>query len=68
MNLTDYKVSGFYDELVTPAGRPRAAARALWKYLKSLDADEIAERKVACEVAALVAGITFRVYFEDTGV
>ncbi|MFO7762702.1 MAG: circularly permuted type 2 ATP-grasp protein [Wenzhouxiangellaceae bacterium] len=68
MNLADYMVSGFYDELVTPAGRPRAAARALWKYLKSLDAEEIAERKVACEVAALVAGITFRVYFEDTGV
>src|SRR6056297_3938092 len=68
MDLNDYKVSEFYDELVTPSGRPRAASRALWKYLKSLDAEEISERKLACEVAALVAGITFRVYFEDTGV
>src|SRR6056297_3393060 len=68
MDLNDYKVSDFYDELVTTSGRPRAASRALWKYLKSLDADEIAERKAACEVAALVAGITFRVYFEDTGI
>ncbi|MEE4330385.1 MAG: circularly permuted type 2 ATP-grasp protein, partial [Wenzhouxiangella sp.] len=26
------------------------------------------ERKAACELASMVAGITFRVYFEDTGV
>ncbi|MDT8410398.1 MAG: circularly permuted type 2 ATP-grasp protein [Wenzhouxiangellaceae bacterium] len=68
MDLNDYKVKGFYDELVTQTGRPRAAARSVWKYLKELDAGELAERKAACEVAALVAGITFRVYFEDAGV
>ncbi|MDX1625295.1 MAG: circularly permuted type 2 ATP-grasp protein, partial [Wenzhouxiangellaceae bacterium] len=68
MDLSDYRVEDFYDELVGPSGRPRAAARAVWKYLKGLDADELKDRKAACEVAALVAGITFRVYFEDTGV
>jgi len=68
MNLNDYNAGDFYDELVTASGRPRAAARAVWKYLKNLDADELAERRAACEVAALVAGITFRVYFEDTGI
>jgi len=68
MNLNDYNAGDFYDELVTASGRPRAAARAIWKYLKALDSDELAERRAACEVAALVAGITFRVYFEDTGV
>ncbi len=68
MNLENYRADGFFDELTGPGGRPRHAARALWKYLRALDEDELAERKSACEVAALVAGITFRVYFEETGV
>ncbi|MGK7294949.1 MAG: circularly permuted type 2 ATP-grasp protein [Candidatus Wenzhouxiangella sp. M2_3B_020] len=68
MDFSDYRVENFYDELITPAGRPRVAARSVWKYLKALDREEINERKTACEIAALVAGITFRVYFEDTGV
>ncbi len=68
MDLNNYSSDGFYDELIGTGGRPRAAARAVWKYLKSLDADELNERKAACDLAAMVAGITFRVYFEDTGV
>ncbi len=68
MDLNNYSSNDFHDELIGPGGRPRAAARAIWKYLKSLDADEISERKAACELAAMVAGITFRVYFEDTGI
>ncbi|AKS42907.1 circularly permuted type 2 ATP-grasp protein [Wenzhouxiangella marina] len=68
MDLSDYRSDEFFDELIGPGGRPRAAARAAIKYLKGLDDDELAERKAACELAAMVAGITFRVYFEDTGV
>jgi len=68
MDLNNYTSDGFYDELIGAGGRPRAASRAVWKYLKSLDADELNERKAACDLAAMVAGITFRVYFEDTGV
>jgi uncharacterized circularly permuted ATP-grasp superfamily protein len=68
VDLNDYQSEGFYDELIGAGGRPRVAARAVWKYLKSLDSDELAERKAACELAAMVAGITFRVYFEDAGV
>ncbi len=68
MDLNNYTSDGFYDELIGAGGRPRVASRAVWKYLKSLDADELNERKAACDLAAMVAGITFRVYFEDTGV
>lgn len=68
MDLNNYSSDGFYDELIGAGGRPRAASRAVWKYLKNLDADELNERKAACDLAAMVAGITFRVYFEDTGV
>jgi uncharacterized circularly permuted ATP-grasp superfamily protein len=68
MNLENYQAKDFYDELIGQGGRPRAASRALWKYLKGLDAQELGERRAACDLAALVAGITFRVYFEETGV
>ncbi len=68
MDFSDYSAGAFHDELIGPGGRPRVAARQLWKYLKKLDQAELAERKAACELAAMVAGITFRVYFEDTGV
>ncbi len=68
MDLNNYSSNDFHDELIGPGGRPRAAARAIWKYLKGLDSEEVAERKAACELAAMVAGITFRVYFEDTGI
>lgn len=57
--------SEFFDELVGPRGGPRAAARQLWRYLKGLDRDELLERRDACEVAALVAGISFRVYHDE---
>jgi len=68
MNLDDYQAKEFYDELIGKGGRPRVASRAVWKYLKGLDENELGERRAACDLAALVAGITFRVYFEDTGV
>jgi len=68
MNLENYESKEFFDELIGKGGRPRVASRAVWKYLKSLDENELGERRSACDLAALVAGITFRVYFEDTGV
>ena len=68
MDLSNYRVDGFFDELTGPSGRPRVASRALWKYLKGLHADELSDRRAACERASLTAGITFRVYIEDAGV
>ncbi len=68
-NRTDWDYSSdFHDELIGTGGRPRAVARSLWKYLKGLGHDEIRERQQACEVAALVAGITFRVYHDEGGI
>jgi uncharacterized circularly permuted ATP-grasp superfamily protein len=68
MDLGDYSSEGFYDELIGPGGRPRAAARAVWKYLRGLDDGDLDELESACELAAMVAGITFRVYFEESSV
>lgn len=62
-----YDSAGTWDELIGPGGRPRAAARELCKYLKSLSDDELRERKDAAELAILVMGITFTVYDEEGG-
>lgn len=62
-----YKVRGLYDELLRASGRPRPAAQALCKYLRSLNDSEIGEFKAAAELAIQVMGITFRVYSEEEG-
>jgi uncharacterized circularly permuted ATP-grasp superfamily protein len=59
-----YDPDGFYDELISSPGYPRAAARTLTSYLRSLSDDEIHERKAAAEHAIVEMGITFTVYTE----
>ena len=63
----DYDSAGTWDELIGPGGRPRAPARELSKYLRSLSDEELRERKDAAELAILVMGITFTVYDEEGG-
>ncbi len=63
----EYKVAGFYDELMRAGGRPRDAARTLARYLASLKDEELQERKSAAELAIHVMGITFTVYSEEGG-
>jgi uncharacterized circularly permuted ATP-grasp superfamily protein len=62
-----YKVKGLYDELLRASGRPRPAAGALCRYLRSLKDKEIEEYKAAAEMAIRVMGITFTVYSEAEG-
>lgn len=62
-----YKVKNLYDELLRATGRPRPAAQALCKYLRSLNDPEIEEYKVAAESAIHVMGVTFTVYSEEEG-
>ncbi len=56
-----YQPDGLYDELNSSPGHPRAAARALASYLRSLSSDEVRERKEAAELAIVEMGITFTV-------
>jgi uncharacterized circularly permuted ATP-grasp superfamily protein len=62
-----YRAPGLYDELVAPNGDPRTAARALMRYLRELDADDIGLRQRAAELAIRSMGITFTVYHEEGG-
>ncbi|MGB5325461.1 MAG: circularly permuted type 2 ATP-grasp protein [Pseudomonadales bacterium] len=61
-----YKSNRFYDELLTSAGNPRSAARNIINMLRGLSAEEIAERRLAAELAIRDMGITFTVY-SDAG-
>ncbi|RLA12051.1 MAG: circularly permuted type 2 ATP-grasp protein, partial [Gammaproteobacteria bacterium] len=54
----------FYDELITPAGNPRVAARQAVNLLRSLSSDEMAARRAAADLAIRDMGISFTVYTE----
>ncbi|WP_420428461.1 circularly permuted type 2 ATP-grasp protein [Algiphilus sp.] len=60
--------SSTYDELIGPDGKPRPAARALTAYLSGLTAAELADRRLAAELAIKSLGITFTVYSEGRNV
>jgi uncharacterized circularly permuted ATP-grasp superfamily protein len=60
----NYANDSDYDELITPSGNARAAARGAVNYISSLSDDDLQERRDAAELAMKVMGITFTVYSE----
>ncbi len=64
----EYPASAAFDELISPAGRPRRAAHEVARYLASLTDEELQDRKHAAELAIVVMGITFTVYSEGTAI
>jgi uncharacterized circularly permuted ATP-grasp superfamily protein len=56
------------DELLDRDGRPRPAARELWKLLESLGPEELVTRQRATEVDILTMGITFTVYSDGMNI
>ncbi|MCP5522392.1 MAG: circularly permuted type 2 ATP-grasp protein [Verrucomicrobiales bacterium] len=67
MNLKDYEVGGFYDEMFTPEGEARPQASALLHRVDSLPEGELQTRQQAAESALLHSGVTFSVYGEAAG-
>ncbi len=61
----NYKVAGFYDELIQHANRPRGWARPLCRFFSSLKDEDLRERQTASELAIRSMGITFTVYSDD---
>ena len=57
-----YRCERFYDEIMEAAGKPRPAARQLADYLDDLSKRELAQRRVAADLAIKAMGITFTVY------
>ncbi len=62
-----YPVEGQWDELVRPDGRARPGAGRLLKTLAGFDADELALRQGAADLAIKAMGITFTVYHQEEG-
>lgn len=63
----NYRVSGFYDELIRSTSRTRDWARPLCRFFSSLKDQELIDRKTAAELAIRSMGITFTVYSEEEG-
>ena len=59
-----YQTGKFFDELITPKGQPRAAARGAIRLLQQLPMEEMAARRAAAELAIREMGISFTVYTE----
>jgi uncharacterized circularly permuted ATP-grasp superfamily protein len=63
-----YTAAPAYDELITPQGNARKAARRAMRYIGSLSDTELRERRDAAELAMRVMGITFTVYSDEGGI
>ncbi|PTU32596.1 circularly permuted type 2 ATP-grasp protein [Stenotrophobium rhamnosiphilum] len=63
-----YRCEEFHDELFKAPAQPRAAAKQLTDYLDSLSTADLAERRLAAELAIKVMGVTFTVYTEGRNV
>jgi uncharacterized circularly permuted ATP-grasp superfamily protein len=63
----EYETEDCYDELVEGSGVPRPWAGALAQGFAELDADELAERQAAADLAIKEMGISFTVYNEQEG-
>ncbi len=64
----DYAVPDTWDELITPKGNARQAARGAARYIGALSDMDLLERRDAAELAMRVMGITFTVYSEEGGI
>ncbi len=62
-----YQATGCYDELMQEAGKPRAVADALTRYLASLNEGELRAVQTAAELSIKEQGITFTVYSDEGG-
>ena len=63
----DYKVNGFYDEMLAAAGEPRPAYRRLYEHLQQLGPRELARRHDLAIQMFRNHGITFAVYPDAQG-
>ena len=67
MRFQNYDTEGFYDEMFTPEGQPRAGTEAVVNRFNALPLEELKRRQQAAEKTLLEMGITFSVYGEEQG-
>jgi len=62
----NYEADKVWDELIGAEGRPRPHGEQLAKLLAGMDADDLASRQAAADLAIKEMGITFTVYSDET--
>jgi len=68
VNLKNYKIDDYYDELLNPKRQARPGAGKLINYLKKLTPEELQKRRYAAELAIKTMGITFTVYSQGENI
>lgn len=68
VNWKTYNPGKFFDEIISSPGYARKPARRLAAYLRSLDHDELLQRKTAAELAIKTMGISFTVYSDGANI
>tara|TARA_R110002110_G_scaffold415860_1_gene658703 strand:+ start:16806 stop:18254 length:1449 start_codon:yes stop_codon:yes gene_type:complete len=63
-----YRTDNFFDELITPAGKPRVAARRAVNLLQQLSMEDMHNRRAAAELAIREMGISFTIYSEGKNI
>src|SRR5262245_24781111 len=65
--MAQYEPGGFFDEMFTGSGEPRAHYQAVHEYLRKLTPGEFDERRRLADLSFLLQGITFAVYSDGRG-
>ena len=68
MQLDDYDLGGFYDEMFSAPAQARPWTRPIADRLEAIPPDELRRRQAAAERALMDLGITFTVYGEESGI
>ncbi len=63
-----YDSGSFFDELLTPRGKPRVAARRAVNLLRTFSQDEVSARVAEAELAIKDMGISFTIYSEGKNI
>lgn len=67
INWKDYEAAGKFDEMIDQRGKPRPVAKALAKYLETLEGSELERLQASADLTIKEMGITFTVYNEGGG-
>ena len=68
MDLSNYEINNFYDELLTHDRKARRGIGHLVSYLKKMKYEDLANRRFEAELAIRTLGITFTVYSEGQNI
>jgi uncharacterized circularly permuted ATP-grasp superfamily protein len=67
INWKEYQSAGLFDEMIGEKGKPRPVAKALARYLETLETKELLHLQASADLTIKEMGITFTVYNEGGG-